>query len=135
MAKLIDLVQNNIPAKLYHPQLGNIIWDDIENSGFALYFAEGLEQGEPLVVDSSVLYDSTWELLEGLPKRLTLWQIWIEYNKSPLFLGTAFGNTYRQACESYFKQFSPDVFNWTNFTFMGCEILNERDVLRARSNK
>ena len=49
----------SVSAKLYHPVLGRVLWEEIGGlgSGFVLCFADGPEKGEPL-------WDDEWERAE-----------------------------------------------------------------------
>lgn len=63
--KLYELLQPNVPANLHHPTLGHVKWCDLQDGqGFGLYWSHGQEKNDPLVVDSTILFDNVWEIYD-----------------------------------------------------------------------
>jgi len=59
--RIFDLIKPGVACCIHHPQVGYVKWKSVDTY-FMLYFAEGPEEGEPLVADESVLLDDTWEV-------------------------------------------------------------------------
>lgn len=65
IGQLSQILISNKNARLFHPELGNVIWHDFGmGQGRQLYFGRGPEKNKPLVVDETVLFDETWLLIE-----------------------------------------------------------------------
>lgn len=58
--RIFDIITPGIACDLHHPEVGLVKWKAVDGY-FTLYFAEGPEEGNPLVADESVLLDDTWE--------------------------------------------------------------------------
>lgn len=59
--KLHDIIKIDETIRLYHPIVGFVKWDDLQDGqGWALYFAHGPDKNDPLFVDMLVLFDDEW---------------------------------------------------------------------------
>lgn len=58
--RLFDILKPGVACDVHHPQVGWCKWKAVDDY-FMLYFAEGQEEGEPLVADEAVLLEDTWE--------------------------------------------------------------------------
>ena len=60
--RLFDILKPGVPCEVQHPQVGKCKWQSVDDY-FMLYFAEGPEEGEPLVADEGVLLEDTWTVV------------------------------------------------------------------------
>jgi hypothetical protein len=61
MPRLIELIEDGVPAKLEHPVVGYVRWSgDKMGGGFCLRFGRGPEKFRPLVADHTVLFCDKW---------------------------------------------------------------------------
>jgi hypothetical protein len=63
MARVVELVDPEVDAQLWHPIIGRVSWTDPDNVGARyLNHTIGPEKGEMLYPDWSVLADEDWSL-------------------------------------------------------------------------
>jgi hypothetical protein len=64
LSKIYELLSWDVSCDLWHPVIGRASWRERSpGEGRIIVFSEGPEQGNPLVVDVSILFDDTWILL------------------------------------------------------------------------
>ena len=65
--RLFDILKPGVPCEVQHPQVGKCKWQSVDDY-FMLYFAEGPEEGDPLVADEAVLLEDTWTVIDASKK-------------------------------------------------------------------